>query len=200
MDTAMKPLFTSLTFAFFLAVAICLPAQAKPHQTADWIGANYTPAYACNQVQFWHDFRPAVVEAELTAARKHFGITSLRVYLHSINFEEDRETFFKNLETFLEICDRHEIRPGFCFFDDCHRHKDIFLDRPTEPIKSYHNGRWAACPQDRDRDPKKLERFKPYIQEIIRAHLRDPRVRFWEVFNEPNGSAYSQALRRASYG
>jgi hypothetical protein len=28
-----------------------------PVQTEKWVGTNYTPAYACNQVQFWHDFR-----------------------------------------------------------------------------------------------------------------------------------------------
>lgn len=174
-------------------------ALAAPQQTANWIGSNYTPAYACNQVQFWHDFRPAIVEAELAAAREYFGITSLRVYLHSINFEEDREAFFENLEKFLAICARHEIRPGFCFFDDCHRHEGIYLDRPTEPVKGYHNGRWAACPQDRDRNPENLERFKPYIQEVIRAHLKDPRVRFWEIFNEPRREEYSHALRQEGY-
>ena len=186
-------------FALVLVIALSHTAIAAPHQTADWIGANYTPGYACNQVQFWRDFRPEVVDAELAAAREYFGITSLRVYLHSINFEEDREAFMKNIEAFLAICAKHEIRPGFCFFDDCHRHAGIYLDRPTEPVKGYHNGRWAACPQDRDRDPENLERYKPYIQEVIRAHLKDPRVRYWEIFNEPQRSEYSHALRRAGY-
>jgi len=55
-------------------------ANPKP-PTDGRVGANYTPAYAVNQVQFWHDFRPEVVDRELAAAREHFGISTLRVYL-----------------------------------------------------------------------------------------------------------------------
>ena len=47
--------------------------NASPHETANWVGANYTPAYAVNQVQFWHDFRSDVVERELAAAEKPSG-------------------------------------------------------------------------------------------------------------------------------
>ena len=61
--------------------------QPNPHPPTDGrAGSNYTPAYAVNQVQFWHDFRPEVVNRELAAARTYFGISTLRVYLHDINF------------------------------------------------------------------------------------------------------------------
>ncbi len=186
------------TFSVVLALAAGALA-AGPHQTASWVGANYTAAYAVNQVQFWHDFRPKVIEAELAAAKKWFGITSLRVYLHNINYDKEKAVFLGNIEAFLKICERHGIRPGFTFFDDCHRHADIYLDKPTTPVKGYHNGRWAACPQDRDRDAKNLEKFKPYIQDVIRAHRDDKRVLWWEIFNEPRRHAYSTALRRAGY-
>jgi hypothetical protein len=168
-------------------------------QTEKWVGTNYTPAYACNQVQFWHDFRDDVVEKELAAAKKYFALNTLRVYLHPINFEQDKKNLFKNLETFLRICDSHGIKPGFTFFDDCHRHEGIYLDRPTEPVKGYHNGRWAASPQDRDRDINNLERYKPYIQEVIQKYKNDNRVLWWETFNEPNKSAWTIAMRKASY-
>ena len=65
---------------------------ANPNPPTDGlIGANYTPAYVVNQVHFWHDFRPDVVKKELAAARKFFGISTLRVYMHNINFDEDRD-------------------------------------------------------------------------------------------------------------
>jgi len=175
------------------------------------VGANYTPAYAVNQVQFWHDFRPEIVDKELAAAQRYFGITTLRVYLHNINFEEEKDIFLANVEKFLKICEKNRIRPGFTFFDDCHRHNDIFLDAPTTPVKGWHNGRWAACPQDRDRDPEDLQKFKSYIQEVIQTHRTDKRVLWWEIFNEPMLSAgnhrilipgsqvYSDRLRRAGY-
>ncbi len=182
------------------SLAAAPPASAgEAWQTAQWVGANYTAAYAVNQVQFWHDFRAKVIEREMAAAKKYFGATSLRVYLHNINFDREKATFLANIESFLKICDRNGIRPGFVFFDDCHRHKDIFLDKPTTPIKGYHNGRWAACPQDRDRDPGNIEKFKPYIQEVMRPHLKDKRVLWWEIFNEPRRSKYSSQLRKAAY-
>ncbi|GHT45947.1 hypothetical protein FACS189454_06290 [Planctomycetales bacterium] len=190
-------------FLFLLSIiitALVSTAAAQPLETAKWVGSNYTPAYACNQVQFWHDFRADVVDKELAAAKKYFAINTLRVYLHSINFEQDKENFFKNLETFLTICDKHGIKPGFTFFDDCHRHEDIFLNAPTEPVKGYHNGRWAASPQDRDRDINNLERYKPYLQEVIGKYKDDDRVLWWETFNEPKmKNAWSVAMRKASY-
>jgi hypothetical protein len=174
-------------------------ARSKP-PTDGRVGANYTLAYAVNQIQFWHDFRPEVVERELAAAQSYFGISTLRVYLHNINFDEEKEVFLANIETFLSICDRHSIKPGFVFFDDCHRDAGIFLDRPTTPVKGYHNGRWAWCPQKRERDPEDLEKFKPYVQEVIRKHRTDTRVLWWEVFNEPNmRNTYSVRLREAGY-
>ena len=177
------------------------PYKPNPKPPTDGlVGSNYTPAYAVNQVHFWHDFRPEVVEKELAAARKLFGISTLRVFLHNINFDREKNVFLGNIEKFLAICDRHGIRPGFVFFDDCHRPDGIYLDRPTTPIKGFHNGRWAWCPQRRERDPESLEKFKPYVQEIIKAHRNDKRVLFWEIFNEPaRGSAYSRRLSVAGY-
>ena len=175
--------------------------QARSNPPTDGcIGTNYTPAYAVNQVQFWHDFRPEVVDRELAAAQRYFGISSLRVYLHNINFDQEKEVFLANIERFLAICHRHGIKPGFVFFDDCHREAGIFLDRPTTPVKGYHNGRWACCPQKRARDPEDLETFKPYVQGVIQQHRTDTRVLWWEIFNEPNmRNSYSVRLRAAGY-
>jgi len=157
-------------------------------------------AYAVNQVQFWHDFRAEVVDRELAAAKKYFGISTLRVFLHTINFFEDKANFMANLEKFLRICEKHGIRPGLVFFDGCHRHEGIYLDKPTEPVAGYHNGRWAQSPQAREIEPENLEKFKPYIQEIIRAYRTDKRVLFWEIHNEPPpGDAVRDKLKRAGY-
>ena len=174
--------------------------SAEPHDTSTWVGANYTPAYAVSAVHFWHDFRPDVVEKELAAAKKYYGITTVRVYLHNIPYDAEKEKFLDRIEQFLVICDRHGIKPGFTFFDDCHWHEGIFLEEPTEPIKGYHNGRWAACPQDRERKEENLPKFKAYIQDVIRPHRDDPRVLWWETFNEPiMGSEFSRKLRIEGY-
>jgi len=175
--------------------------RPNPHPPTDGrIGSNYTPAYAVNQVQFWHDFRPDVVEEELAAAKKYFGISTLRVFLHDINFFQEKEVLMANLEKFLAICDRHDIKPGVVFFDGCHRHEGIYLDKPTEAVPGFHNSRWAQSPQARDIDPDNLDKFKPYVQEVIRAHRTDDRVLYWEIHNEPPpGDKYRDRLKRAGY-
>ena len=172
---------------------------AEPIQTQRWVGSNYTPAYAVNAVQLWHDFRPEIIEKELAAAHRYFGLTSLRVYLHNIPHEAEKEALLARIDEFLTLCDRHGIRPGFVFFDDCWNHKGVELESKS-PVKGRHNGRWAACPQDKHRTDEHLPRLKAYVQDVVGAHRRDKRVLWWEIFNEPNRrSAYSTRLRKEAY-
>ncbi len=186
-------------FLMAIAALACRTPAAGPIQTQRWVGSNYTPAYCVNAVQLWHDFRPDVIEKELAAAQKYFGLTSLRVYLHNIPHEAEKEAFLARIDEFLAICDRHGIRPGFVFFDDCWNHKGVELESKP-PVKGRHNGRWAACPQDKHRTDEYLPRLKAYVQDVIRAHRRDKRVLWWEIFNEPKRrSAYSTRLRKAAY-
>ncbi|MCF7730388.1 MAG: glycoside hydrolase family 127 protein [Akkermansiaceae bacterium] len=173
--------------------------QPEPHDTSAWIGANYTPAYAANQIQMWHEFKPEVIERELTAAVKYFGINTLRVYLHNIVYDTEKQVFLERIEAFLEICDRHGIKPGFVFFDDCWNHAGITIDTPP-PVDGRHNGRWAAL-QDAERKDENLPKFKAYVQAVIAAHRDDQRVLWWEIYNEPNmGDAFTLKLREAGYG
>jgi len=192
--------------AWNLIFATCLLANERsgPYQTANWVGTNYTPAYCVNAVHFWHDFRPDVVEKELTAAEKYFGLNTLRVYLHNIVFDAEKEKMLARIEKFLTICQKHGIKPGFTFFDDCWNHTGITLES-LPPVKGRHNGQWAACPQDCERTEDDLSKFKAYVQEIIRPHRKDPRVLWWEIFNEPklqaeNGKkSFSWRLRELGY-
>jgi uncharacterized protein len=177
-------------------MAVWLPTEAQEarvaYDTSKWVGANYTPAYAANQVQMWHEFRPEVIERELAAAHD-LGLNTLRVYLHYINYREEKELWLQRIEAFLEICQRHGVRPGFTFFDDCWNHSGVTLETPA-PVAGRHNGRWAAV-QDADRKDENLGLFKAYVQDVVRGHTNDPRVLWWEVYNEPNRrDAFTQKL------
>ena len=187
-DTAYRRMVQAVSVmaaALFAASAGSCAAEPTPQpaKTAGWIGANYTPAYAANQIQFWHEFKPEVIEKELAAARRYFAINTLRVYLHYINYRDDRKNFLANIEKFLVICDRAGIKPGFVFFDDCWNHAGISLK--TEPaVPGRHNGRWAAV-QDIDRKDENLPLFESYVSNIVSRYRTDSRVHWWEVYNEP---------------
>ena len=193
-----------LVWNLFAAASLCASGQSRQYQTASWVGANYTPGYCVNAVQFWHDFRPDVIKRELAGAQKYFGPTTLRVYLHNIPFDAESGKMLARIEQFLTICSKYGIRPGFVFFDDCWNHSGITLESPP-PVKGRHNGRWAACPQDVERTEENLPKFKAYIQEIIRPHCGDRRVLWWEIFNEPklkskdNAKSFSWSLRELGY-
>lgn len=187
----------TLVAAVLVIPAVC--PGAAPFDTSGWVGANYTPAYCVNQVQMWHEFRPDVIDAELAAARKHFGITTLRVYLHNLVYDAEPDKLLERMDKFLAICKTRGIRPGFVFFDDCHRKSGIVLEPQKPPVDGYHNGRWAACPQNRHRKPENMPRFKAYVQGVVRRFAKDKRVLWWEVYNEPNRSPFSQKLCKEGY-
>jgi hypothetical protein len=184
------------------------------------VGSSYTPAYASNPIQFWYDFRPEVVKMELAATSKHFGISMLRVYVNYTNYSEDRENFFKNLDTFIGIAEKAGIKPGFVFFSGDHRAFEIDKEKsskkkqvmkvttinltgPHQPKAGHHNGRWPSCPQEHQWDkenPENFGKFKPYIQDIIGKYKTDKRVLFWEIHNEPpHGDKRRDALKTVGY-
>ena len=197
--------FRTIAITLLVLPVACLAAAPKggkappPYDTSKWVGANYTPAYCVNQVQMWHEFRPDAIDLELAAAKKHFGITSLRVYLHNLVYDAEADKLLERMDKFLSICKKYDIRPGFVFFDDCHRKEGIVLTPQKPPIDGYHNGRWAACPQNRHRKPEKMADFKAYVQGVVKRFAADKRVLWWEVYNEPNRSAFTQNLCKQGY-
>jgi len=173
--------------------------SAEPQDTSNWVGSNYTPAFCVNQVQMWHEFEPDIIDRELAAASKYFGLNTLRVFLHNIPYDAEKDVFLDRIEQFLVICDRHGIKPGFVFFDDCWQHEGITLTQKP-PVDGLIGGSWAACPQDIERTDENLPKFKAYIQDVIEAHREDDRVLWWEIFNEPNmAQPYTVKLRELAY-
>lgn len=201
-----------VTVALISLLCLAAPASAnpKPYErnatppTDGRVGSNYTPAYASSPIQFWHDFRPDVVRKELEAAKKNFGVSMLRVYINTTNYFEDKDALFANLETFIDIADKAGIKPGFVFFSGDHRADGaVYLKGPYKPRPGHHNGRWPSCPQEHEWDkdnPDNFDKFKPYIQDVIRKYRADERVLFWEIHNEPpHGDKRRDALKRAGY-
>ena len=72
------------------------PAQANAWYAAQpWlVGSNYAPATAINQLEMWQaaTFDPVTVDRELGAAQG-LGMTTMRVFLHNLPWEEDAAGF-----------------------------------------------------------------------------------------------------------
>jgi hypothetical protein len=188
-----------------VSFAVRLPAQgAPPGASRDWRwvqGAVFVPTTSTNEAQQWDEYDPVVNDRELHYASA-YGINVVRVYLHYYIYLKKRDALLADIEDFLTRADKYGIKVEFVFFDDCWNQpsKDILTTgyRYPAPIPGVHNSRWLVCPGDDARTHYEEHRatLKGYVQDIVSAHRSDPRVAFWEIYNEPNHSAATVRLER----
>jgi hypothetical protein len=166
----------------------------NPTYKADWRwahGAVFVPTSAINEAQMWDDYDPVINDRELHYASL-YGINLVRVYLHYFIYLKDKERFLKNIEDFLSRADKYGIKVELVFFDDCWNEpsKDVFKPRfkYPNPLFGVHNSRWLLSPgrEILKSYEKNRDSLKAYVQEIVKAHLNDPRISFWETYNEPH--------------
>jgi hypothetical protein len=167
--------------------------QANDWQTKQpWVvGCNFLPSIAINQLEMWQEesFDVKTIDRELGWAQS-IGMNSVRVYLHDLAYETDPKGFKQRMDKFLQIADRHKIRPLFVFFDDCWNPHPQLGKQPS-PKKGVHNSGWVRSPGDTQRNwPKDLERLETYVKDILNTFKRDRRVYLWDLYNEPGNSGY----------
>ena len=69
----------------------------------------------------------------------------MRVFLHDLLWKQDPEGFKKRINTFLEISDKHHIRPLFVLFDSVwDPHPQLGKQRAPKP--GVHNSGWLQSP------------------------------------------------------
>lgn len=167
---------------------------AEWYSTQPWtVGCNYTPRTAINQLEFWQadTFDPKTIDEELTWA-KGIGFNVLRVYLHDILYTQDADGFFKRMDEFLSICDKHGIRVMFVLLDDCWD-PNPKPGKQREPRPHVHNSGWLQCPGTAILSkPERHDELKPYIQGVIRRFKDDKRVLCWDLYNEPGNDQNSK--------
>lgn len=195
------------TQAHVVSPAPMASAQAPDRWTVskarDWyarqpwlVGANYATSTAINQLEMFQaeTFDPVTIDRELGWAHDRFGMNTVRVYLHDLLWLQDPEGFKVRLEQFLTIADRHGIRPILVLFDSCWN-PDPKLGAQHWPVPGVHNSGWLQSPGRRDLvDPANDARFRAYVEGIVGAHARDPRVLAWDIWNEPDnpgGGSYN---------
>ncbi len=186
-----------------IAVLLCLPLLGSntfarerwtPEQARTWykhqpwlVGCNFIPSTAINQLEMWQadTFDITTIDRELGWAEK-LGFNSIRVFLHNLLWQRDREGFLLRIEKFLSIADKHGIGVMFVPLDGCW---DPFPEsgKQRAPRPHVHNSGWVQAPgAEILGDPKRHDELRPYIIDLIHYFRNDKRVQVWDLFNEPD--------------
>ncbi|WP_423146074.1 cellulase family glycosylhydrolase [Rubrolithibacter danxiaensis] len=161
------------------------------------VGANFMPSTAINQLEMWQaeSFDTVTINRELGWAQS-LGMNTARVFLHDLLHQQDSLGFYNRINTFLQIADRHHIKPLFVFFDSCW---DPFpkTGKQRDPKPFVHNSGWVQSPgQYALKDSTQYPRLERYVKGVVRKFAKDDRILGWDVWNEPdnmNNSSYGKA-------
>ncbi|MBA4150351.1 MAG: cellulase family glycosylhydrolase [Verrucomicrobia bacterium] len=150
------------------------------------VGCNFSPSTAINQLEMWQaeTWDPKTINRELGWAAD-LGFTSVRVYLHEIPWQQDRNGFLKRVDQFLSLADKHKIGVMLVLFDSVW---DPYPKpgKQRAPRPHVHNSGWVQSPgADILGNPARHDELKPYVQDVISHFRNDRRVQVWDIFNEP---------------
>ena len=156
-----------------------------------WLaGCNYIPSNAINQIEMWSSdtWSPELIDKELALA-EGVGFNTLRVFLSSVVWENDRDGFISRIDRFLNLCAAHGIRPHFVFFDDCWNAESHY-GKQDDPKPGVHNSGWVRDPSMslRENPATLYPRLQAYVTDVIGTYADDDRILFWDLYNEPGNS------------
>lgn len=154
-------------------------------------GANFLPSTAINQLEMWQEesFDTATINRELGYAER-IGMNVMRVYLHHLAWQIDKNGFKDRMNTYLSISDKHGIKTIFVFFDDCWNAHYKPGTQPA-PKPGVHNSGWVRDPgRLRDMHLTADEMLEVYVKDILKTFKKDKRILLWDVYNEPGNSDY----------
>jgi galactose mutarotase-like enzyme len=156
----------------------------------NWItGANFIPSTAINQLEMWQgaSFDPETIDRELGYA-EGIGFNTMRVFLHSLVWQQDSAGFKNRINQYLDISTRHNIKTIFVFFDDCwNKEPKPGVQPPVKP--GIHNSGWMQDPGDPySKDTTVYPRLEKYVKSIVRSFRTDERILLWDLYNEPGNN------------
>jgi hypothetical protein len=158
-----------------------------------WInGANFIPSTAINQLEIWQadSFDPQTIDRELGYA-EGIGFNTMRVFLHSIAWQQDPEGFRQRVSRYLAISDKHHIQTIFVFLDDCWN-PNAKPGRQPEPKKGIHNSGWLQDPGNRIKDQEELTLLQKYVTDMLTTFKHDKRILLWDLYNEPGNGGKNE--------
>src|SRR5664279_2557382 len=132
------------------------------------IGSDYIPSNAVNQLEMWQadTFDSSINDKELGYA-EGIGFNTMRVFLHSIAWKEDKVGFKKRMNAFLSIANKHHIQIMFVFFDDCWNKVPHAGTQPM-PKPGIHNSGWVQDPgQPASEDTSNFPELESYVKDVL---------------------------------
>ena len=161
-------------------------------KTNGWLrGSNFNPSTAINQLENWQaeTFDTATINRELGWAEA-IGMNVMRVYLHHLAWEVDKEGFKSRLNTYLSIANKHGIKTVFVIFDDCWN-PTYKKGKQPNPKPGVHNSGWVRDPGELlYTDPNLIKVLESYVKDVLTAFKDDKRIAIWDLYNEPGNSNY----------
>jgi len=189
---------------FFLhLIAICLSGYSQKNQWSreqanqwaaenGWLrGSNFNPSTAINQLETWQaeSFDAKTIDRELGWAAE-IGMNVMRVYLHHVAWQVDKEGFKKRMDNYLAISTKHGIKTIFVFFDDCWN-PTYKAGKQPDPKPGVHNSGWVRDPGDLYfQNGELVKELEAYVKDVLTTFKDDKRIALWDLYNEPGNSGY----------
>lgn len=157
-----------------------------------WLrGSDFIPSCAINQLEMWQKetFDSVTIDRELGWA-ENIGLNCMRVYLHHLAWEIDKDGFKRRMNEYLSIADKHGIKTIFVIFDDCWN--PIYkAGKQPDPKPGVHNSGWVQDPGELIfTNPDIVTVLEEYVKDILLTFHNDPRIILWDLYNEPGNSGY----------
>jgi hypothetical protein len=158
----------------------------------NWLrGCNYIPSSAVNQLEMWQaeTFDTITIARELRWADE-IGLDCMRVFLHHLAWEIDKDGFKNRMKKYLSIAEKNGIQTIFVFFDDCWN-PTYHAGKQPDPKPGVHNSGWVRDPGDLlFTNPELITELEEYVKDILVTFKDDKRVVLWDMYNEPGNSGY----------
>lgn len=161
------------------------------YEAQGWlVGANYITSTAVNQLEMFQasTFDPRRISTELGWAR-HYGLSSVRVFLHDQLWAQDPRGFHQRLAQFVAIAASQRVKPLFVLFDSCW--SPFPQSGPQRPPRAgVHNSGWVQSPGAAHLDDRRYLRvLYDYVTAVLSQFRTDDRVLGWDLWNEPDNPA-----------
>jgi hypothetical protein len=203
----MKNHFSKLLAAILILLSISAFAQKLPagkvwpvakanewYAQHKWMsGSDFIPSNAINQLEMWQadTFDPATIDRELGYA-EGIGFNTMRVFLYSLAWKQDKAGFKKRVNEYLTIANKHHIQTMFVFFDDCWN-ADAKVGLQPAPKQGIHNSGWLQDPGNRLNNTGEIAMLQAYVTDVMTTFKHDKRILLWDLYNEPGNSNKKEA-------